>query len=43
MNSCILMAEIIQQPQLRYTPDNQLQIAEMLVQFPGKPEDPQNI
>jgi len=35
------MAEIIQQPQLRYTPDNQLQIAEMLVQFPGqKPEDP---
>jgi single-strand DNA-binding protein len=41
MNSCILMAEIIQQPQLRYTPDNQLQIAEMLVQFPGsRPEDP---
>jgi single-strand DNA-binding protein len=41
MNSCILMAEIIQQPQLRYTPDNQLEIAEMLVQFPGqKPEDP---
>ncbi|MEG3897776.1 MULTISPECIES: single-stranded DNA-binding protein [unclassified Microcoleus] len=41
MNSCILMAEIIQQPQLRYTSENQLQIAEMLVQFPGpKPEDP---
>ncbi len=41
MNSFILMAEIIQQPQLRYTPDNQLQIAEMLVQFPGpRPEDP---
>ncbi|NJK73859.1 MAG: single-stranded DNA-binding protein [Oscillatoriales cyanobacterium RU_3_3] len=41
MNSCILMAEIIQPPQLRYTPDNQLQIAEMLVQFPGpRPEDP---
>ena len=41
MNSCILMAEIIQQPQLRYTPDNQVPIAEMLVQFPGpKPEDP---
>ena len=35
------MAEIIQQPQLRYTPDNQVPIAEMLVQFPGpKPEDP---
>ncbi|MEG3840392.1 single-stranded DNA-binding protein [Microcoleus sp. herbarium14] len=41
MNSCILMAEIIQQPQLRYTSDNQVPIAEMLVQFPGpKPEDP---
>ncbi|CBN58862.1 MULTISPECIES: single-stranded DNA-binding protein [Kamptonema] len=41
MNSCILMAEIVQAPQLRYTPDNQTQIAEMLVQFPGsRPEDP---
>lgn len=35
MNSCILMAEIIKEPELRYTPDNQTQIAEMLVQFPG--------
>ncbi len=35
------MAEIIQQPQLRFTAESQLQIAEMLVQFPGpKPEDP---
>ena len=35
------MAEIIQDPQLRYTPDNQIPIAEMLVQFPGsRPEDP---
>ncbi len=41
MNSFILMAEIIQQPQLRFTAESQLQIAEMLVQFPGpKPEDP---
>lgn len=41
MNSCILMAEIIQEPQLRYTPDNQTPIAEILVQFPGaRPEDP---
>ncbi|HLO50328.1 MAG TPA: single-stranded DNA-binding protein [Kamptonema sp.] len=41
MNSCILMAEIVQAPQLRYTSDNQSQIAEMLVQFPGsRPEDP---
>jgi single-strand DNA-binding protein len=34
MNSCTLMAEIIQEPQLRYTTD-QTAIAEMLVQFPG--------
>ena len=35
------MAEIIQDPQLRYTPDNQVPIAEMLVQFPGsRAEDP---
>lgn len=41
MNSCILMAEIIQEPQLRYTPDNQTAIAEMLVEFPGlRSEDP---
>ncbi|MGL5132687.1 MAG: single-stranded DNA-binding protein [Planktothrix sp.] len=35
MNSIILMAEIIQDPQLRYTPDNQVALTEMLVQFPG--------
>ncbi|MBO1351446.1 MAG: single-stranded DNA-binding protein [Hormoscilla sp. GUM202] len=41
MNSCILIAEIIQEPQLRYTPDNQTAIAEMLVEFPGlRSEDP---
>jgi single-stranded DNA-binding protein len=40
MNSCILMAEIIQDPQLRYTPE-QVPIAEMLVQFPGlRSEEP---
>ncbi|MCT7951792.1 single-stranded DNA-binding protein [Ancylothrix sp. C2] len=39
MNSCILMAEILQNPQLRYTPD-QIAIAEMFVQFPAlKAED----
>ncbi|WP_026082678.1 single-stranded DNA-binding protein [Mastigocladopsis repens] len=32
MNSCILMAEIIQEPQLRFTADN-LEVTEMLVQF----------
>jgi single-strand DNA-binding protein len=41
MNSCILMAEITQDPQLRYTQDNQMAIAEMTVQFAGlRPEDP---
>ena len=41
MNSFILMAEIVQEPQLRYTPDNQIPVAEMLVQFPGvRAEDP---
>ena len=34
MNNCILMAQIIQEPQLRYTSDN-LAIAEMLVEFPS--------
>ncbi|MDF5714421.1 MAG: single-stranded DNA-binding protein [Rhizonema sp. NSF051] len=32
MNNCILMAEIIQEPQLRFTSDN-LEVTEMLVQF----------
>ncbi|WP_448267501.1 single-stranded DNA-binding protein [Nostoc sp. DSM 114159] len=43
MNSCVLMAEIINEPQLRYTADNNLGVTEMLVQFPNsqKPEDPQ--
>ncbi|MBV9388322.1 MAG: single-stranded DNA-binding protein [Chroococcidiopsidaceae cyanobacterium CP_BM_ER_R8_30] len=41
MNSCILMAEIVQDPQLRYTSDTNLAIADMLVQFPGlRAEDP---
>ncbi len=35
MNSCVLMAEIIQEPELRYTADNQLEITEMLVEFRG--------
>ncbi len=35
------MAEIVQEPQLRYTADNQTQIIEMLVEFPGpKHDDP---
>jgi single-strand DNA-binding protein len=41
MNSCILMAEITQNPELRSTADNQMEIAEMFVQFiNAKPENP---
>ncbi len=41
MNQCILMAEIIQAPELRYTSDTQTPVTEMVVQFPGlRPEDP---
>lgn len=39
MNSCILMAEVVQNPELRFTPDNQTPIAEMWVQFSGLRED----
>jgi single-stranded DNA-binding protein len=40
MNQIILMAEVLQPPQTRYTPD-QTAIAETLVQYPGlRPEDP---
>jgi single-stranded DNA-binding protein len=39
MNSCVLMAEIIQEPELRYTADNQLEITQMLVQFWGTREN----
>lgn len=40
MNSCILMAEIVQEPQLRYTTD-QTPLAEMLVEFPAlRAEEP---
>ena len=35
MNNCILMAEIVEAPQLRYTADNQTPIAEIVVKFPG--------
>jgi single-strand DNA-binding protein len=35
MNTCILVAEVIEDPQLRYTSDTQIEITEMLVQFEG--------
>jgi len=41
MNSCILMVEVIQEPQIRYTQDNQTPVAEMMVQFPSlRAEEP---
>lgn len=41
MNQCILMAEVMQAPQTRYTQDGQTPIAEMIVQFAGiRPDDP---
>ena len=40
MNSFIVLAEIVQEPQLRFTSDNQTPIAEMRIQFSGlRPED----
>jgi single-strand DNA-binding protein len=45
MNSCILMAEIIKNPELRYTADNQMAVADMFVQFApplgSRPDDQQ--
>ncbi|AFZ50099.1 single-stranded DNA-binding protein [Dactylococcopsis salina] len=38
MNSCILMAQITSQPQLRYTQENQTPLADMMVEFLGMRE-----
>jgi single-strand DNA-binding protein len=35
MNSCILMATVVRPPELRYSQDNQLPIANMTVEFEG--------
>lgn len=40
MNSCVLMAQIVSEPELRYTPDNTA-LAQMLIEFPAlKDGDP---
>ena len=39
MNHCILMAEIVEVPQLRYTSDNQTPIAEFKVKIAGLRSD----
>ena len=41
MNHCLLEAEVLEAPQIRYTQDNQTPIAEMTVRIDGlRPEDP---
>ncbi|MDJ0556071.1 MAG: single-stranded DNA-binding protein [Microcoleaceae cyanobacterium MO_207.B10] len=35
MNSCILIVRIIKEPELRYTADAQIPVAEMMVEFPN--------
>ncbi|MFM7228028.1 MAG: single-stranded DNA-binding protein [Cyanobacteriota bacterium] len=41
MNHCLLEVEVLDEPKVRYAPDNQLPIAEMTVRFEGlRPEDP---
>lgn len=43
MNSCVLMVRVVDEPQLRYTPDNQTEVAHMMVEFASlKSEDPPN-
>ncbi|MEB3200068.1 MAG: single-stranded DNA-binding protein [Synechococcaceae cyanobacterium] len=41
MNHCLLEAEVLEAPQLRYTQDNQTPVAEMTVRIDGlRPDDP---
>jgi len=41
VNHCLLEAEVMEAPQIRYTQDNQTPIAEMTVQIEGlRPDDP---
>lgn len=41
MNSCILIAQIISNPELRYTQDTQTAVCNMVVEFQGlRPDDP---
>ena len=38
MNSCVLMAQVVEAPKLRYTQDNQTPVADMFVEFAGTRE-----
>ncbi len=41
MNSCVLMATVIRNPELRFTQENQTPVTTLLVEFSGaRPEDP---
>ena len=41
MNHCLLEAEVLEAPQLRYTQDNQTPVAELTVRIDGlRPDDP---
>ena len=41
VNHCLLEAEVLEAPQIRYTQDSQTPIAEMTVQIAGlRPDDP---
>ena len=39
MNSFVLMATVIREPELRFTKENQTPVSEFLVEFPGMRED----
>ncbi|AIE73453.1 MULTISPECIES: single-stranded DNA-binding protein [unclassified Synechocystis] len=39
MNSFVLMATVIREPELRFTKDNQTPVCEFLVEFPGIRDD----
>ena len=41
MNTCILMAKVVRDPELRYTQDTQIPFSQLLVEFSGlREEDP---
>jgi len=41
VNHCLIEAEVLEAPQVRYTQDNQTPVAEMVARFDGlRPEDP---
>lgn len=40
MNSCVLMAQIVSQPELRYTQDGNTALTQVWIEFPGlRPDD----